>query len=111
MDALDRLIEALGLPKESEEYWVKFNTKSHYESNPKELAKLLSENLNDYPNAVLFYLLERNQALENRVKELESKIEELNSNLGYVDSMVAPREDKMQKRMKPIRFPLNPPDY
>ena len=71
MDALDRLIEALGLPEESEEYGVKFNTKGYYEANPDDLAELLAKSMKDRPDAVFMYLFDRNKELEDRIEALE----------------------------------------
>lgn len=75
MDALDKLIEALGLPEDSEEYGG--NTKGYYEANPDDLAELLAKNFKDHPEDVFMYLLSRNEELERKVK----KIDELESNL------------------------------
>lgn len=72
MDALDKLIEALGLPEESEEYGVKFNTKGYYDANPDDLAELLAKSMKDRPDAVFLYLFARNQELEERIEELEN---------------------------------------
>ncbi len=77
MDALDILIDALGLPEESEEYGVKFNTKGYYEANPDDLARLLAKSMKDHPEAVVMYLMSRNEELERKVK----KIDELESRL------------------------------
>ena len=71
MDALDELIEALGLPEETEEYGVKFNTKDYYDGNPDELAKLLAKSMKDHPEAVFMYLWNRNNELEERIEALE----------------------------------------
>ena len=72
MDALDKFIEALGLPEEFEKYGYKFNTKDYYAGNPDELAKLLAKSMKDYPEAVFMYLFARNQELEERIEELEN---------------------------------------
>ena len=71
MDALDKLIEALGLPEEFEEWGVKFNTKNFYDGNPDDLAKLLAKSMKDRPETVFMYLFARNQELEERVEALE----------------------------------------
>lgn len=71
MDALDGLIEVLGLPEESEEYGVKFNTKDYYDANQDDLAKLLAKRMKDRPDAVFLYLFARNQELEERIEALE----------------------------------------
>ena len=84
MDALDKLIEALGLPEETEEYGVKFNTKEYYDANPDDLEELLAKNLKDHPEAVFMYLLSRNEELERKVKkidELESRLDDYFSKL------------------------------
>jgi len=84
MDALDELIEALGLPEEFEEWGVKVNTKNYYDGNPDELAKLLAKNLKDHPEVVFMYLLSRNEELERKVKkidELEDKLADYFSKL------------------------------
>ena len=72
MDALDKFIEALGLPEEFEKYGYKFNTKDYYAGNPDELAKLLAKSMKDYPEGVFMYLFDRNQELEERVEALEN---------------------------------------
>ena len=72
MDALDKFIEALGLPEEFEKYGERFNTKNFYDGNPDELAKLLAESMKDYPEGVFMYLFNRNQELEERIEELEN---------------------------------------
>ena len=71
MDALDKLIDALGLPEVTEEYGVKYNTKGYYEANQDDLEELLAKSMKDRPDAVILYLLARNQELERRVEELE----------------------------------------
>ena len=72
MDALNELIEALGLPEESEEHGVRFNTMKYYDANPDDLAKLLAKSMKDRPDAVFMYLFARNQELEERIAELEN---------------------------------------
>lgn len=71
MDSLDRLIEALGPPEESEEYGVKFNTKDYYDANPDDLAGLLAKSMKDRQDAAFLYLFARNQELEERIEALE----------------------------------------
>ena len=72
MGALDILIEALGLPEESEEYGVKYHTKGYYDANPDDLAELLAKSMKDHPDAVFMYLVARNQELEERIEALEN---------------------------------------
>ena len=74
MDALDTLLNALGIPEYDESG---HSNKGYYEANQDDLAELLAKNLKDHSEAVFLYLLSRNEELECKVK----KIDELESNL------------------------------
>ncbi len=68
MDALDTLLNALGIPEYDEEG---YSNKGYYEANQDDLAELLAKSMKDHSEAVFMYLFARNQELEERVEALE----------------------------------------
>ena len=68
MDELDTLLNALGIPEYDEEG---YSNKGYYEANQDDLAELLAKSMKDHPEAVVMYLLARNQELERKVKKID----------------------------------------
>lgn len=68
MDALDTLLNALGIPEYDEEG---YSNKGYYEANQDDLAELLAKSMKDHPEAVCMYLFDRNQELERKVKKID----------------------------------------
>lgn len=68
MDALDTLLNALGIPEYDEEG---YSNKDYYEANQDDLAELLAKSMKDRPDAVFMYLLSRNEELERKVKKID----------------------------------------